>query len=173
MIHLDGFTADICFEFDSYILLDNLSLEDGKDLLIRVDAGAYVSKENGSYSDGVQCKPSERVANDRTIPTVMMMQLGKTSRSVKSGGDLILVIFGDDETNCFLNKKTDMLQPRGFSYENCQISVMGLTIRVVYTGVKSLGKQDEKCYVVLKDGTFKDLSGNESLQVEFPFTITP
>lgn len=173
MIHLEGFAADVCFEHNSYILLDNLSIDEGKDPLIRADAGAYISKENGSRSGEVQCKPLEKATNDSTIPTANIMQLGNDSRNVKLGSDLVLMIFGDDETNCYLNKKTDMLQTNGFAYDNCQISVMGLTIRAVYTNVRPLENSDEKCYVILKDGTFKDLSGNESRQVKFPFTINP
>ena len=172
MIHLDGFAADVCFEHNSYILLDNLSLDKGKDPLIRADTGAYISKENGSRSSEVQCEPYKSF-NDNAQPTVAMLQLGKDSRKVKAGGDLVIMAFGSDNASCFLNKTTDMFLTTGFSYDDCQISVMGLTIRVVYTNVNLLGGSDEKSCVILKSGTFKDLSGNESHQVELPFTINP
>ena len=173
MIHLDGFTADVCFELNSYILLENLSLDEGKDPLIWADAGAYISKENGSRSGEVQCNPLEDATNDSTIPTANIMQLGNDPHNVKLGSDLVLMIFGDDESNCYLNKKKDMLQSRGFTYDDCQISVMGLTIRVVYTNVRPIENSVETCYVIIQEGTFKDLSGNESRQVELSFTINP
>jgi len=172
MLHLEGFAADVSFEYNSYIMLDNLSFEDSEELLICADAGAYVSKENGSHSSAVQCKPAKAVT-DSTQPVVNMIQLSTQSRSIKAGGDLVLLVVGSDETNCFLNKKTDIFRASGFSYDDCQLSVMGLTLRVVYTNVTSLGNSDGTGCIILEAGAFKDLSENESRQVEFHFTITP
>lgn len=173
MITLTGFTADIHLQH-SYILLDNLSLEKGQAYTVSLEAGAYISKDNGSISAQVECLPLQYIDSvDTSPPAVTIGQLGENPRHVKQGGNLILLVACADNSSCILNRIENMFDTIGFAYDDCQISVTGLMIRIVYTNVKSLGDSDEKCCVILRDGTFKDLSGNESRQVKFPFTINP
>lgn len=171
MVHFSGFTADVSFEHNAYILLDNLILEENVDPLIWIDAGAYVSKENGSRSAKVHCELHDS-AQDNTPPTAAMMQLGNDSRTVATGTDLILMVVGSDETSCYLNQITDIVETSGFSYDDYQVSVSGLTIRIIFTNVKPSGN-NKKGSVILKAGTYSDLSGNHSYTVKYVFEIIP
>lgn len=169
-----GFTADrVSWKtpLHNYILFENIELEENAEPVIWLTAGSYVSKANGSVSEQIECYPKQWLGIDSTAPTANLHQIGVPHLGIQTGTDLIVVTEGSDNRNCILSKKEGLFSEEGFLYDNCEITIDGLTIMAIYKNVQSIDGYTPK--VILNEGVYSDSSNNRSFQVEYSFVINP
>lgn len=174
-ISLNGFSADIHFPLygglRNYILLDNLKIIDINAMSVEFKEGALVSRENGSRSQKIireiSSSNSGWYARSNSIsPVLAIMQYG--TKPVHDGNDIIIYATGDDDESCFVNRTKDFYLTKGFSYEDCEINIYGLNILAIFKNVRIT---DSEPTVSIKKGTFVDLFGNESEQLDYKIKI--
>lgn len=155
----------------NYILFENIKLEENSEPVIWLTAGSYVSKANGSVSVQTECYPKQWLGIDNTAPTANLYQIGVPHLGIQTGTDLIIVAEGSDNRDCILSKKEGLFSAEGFLYDNCEITIDGLTIMAIYKNVQSIDGYTPK--VILNEGVYSDSSNNRSFQVEYSFVINP
>ena len=174
-IHTIGFhAARIQYPADGrYIFLSNLEFNAGTDgsKVILIDAGAFVSTENGSISDEVYLDLLGNdtygdETSDRTFPIFVNLQNDK----VVPGENLYLNICSIDGAWPVEHALEDAVLESGFSFESRQIARVYDSIFVFYTNVQPTGN-DVTPQIEISEDTFTDYIGSHfgSKTVDFRF----